>query len=116
MLHALRHENIISLVGVISAAMPYHIVLELMEGGDLRSYLRNIKSTGNDALLPAEFITIALQVSRAMMFLEVSNIVHRDLAARNVLVGSGPEDVKLADFGLVCHYIFACKASFFSYY
>lgn len=34
------HTNIVKLIGVCFDTRPYYIVLELLEGGDLKTYLR----------------------------------------------------------------------------
>ena len=40
-----RHEHILRLLGVCLDNDPQFIILELMEGGDLLSYLRNARPT-----------------------------------------------------------------------
>ncbi len=92
MLHRLRHENIISLVGVCSQSYPLLLVMEYMEQGDLKSYLRHHQSaqparqTAPDQPY-AEFSLVELkgvmrQIASALDFLESLNVVHRDVAAR----------------------------------
>lgn len=39
------HSNILRLLGVCLLNEPHYLILELMEGGDLRSYLREARPT-----------------------------------------------------------------------
>ncbi|XP_037617484.1 protein-tyrosine kinase 2-beta-like [Sebastes umbrosus] len=90
----LDHPHIVRLVGVIEVD-PVWIVMELLEHGELGSYLVEEKYI----LTTATLILYCLQICKALAYLEGLNLVHRDIAARNVLVAS-PECVKLGDFGL----------------
>ncbi|XP_023652526.1 protein-tyrosine kinase 6-like [Paramormyrops kingsleyae] len=95
-LKKLHHRNLLTLLAVCSMSLPYYIITELMEKGDLQSFLRG--EEGSRLNLPC-LIDMAVQVANGMSYLESNNSIHRDLAARNVLVG---EDYtcKVADFGL----------------
>uniref|UniRef100_A0AAY4AQC0 Tyrosine-protein kinase receptor n=1 Tax=Denticeps clupeoides TaxID=299321 RepID=A0AAY4AQC0_9TELE len=101
------HPNILRLLGVCLENEPQYLILELMEGGDLRSYLRGARpSATHGALLDlADLLNISLDVARGCACLEKMHFVHRDLAARNCLVsvrGYADPDraVKIGDFGL----------------
>ncbi|XP_048766735.2 proto-oncogene tyrosine-protein kinase ROS-like isoform X2 [Ostrea edulis] len=100
-----KHDHILSLLGVCLDNDPQFIILELMEGGDLLSFLRaNRPSAMNSVYLSlADLMKICVHVSRGCTYLEEMHFVHRDLAARNCLVSSkNPRDmvVKIGDFGL----------------
>ena len=115
LLACLKHSNIVRAVAVCFDSLPVMLCLELMSGGDLRSYLTEnrarLESDSEEALLSA-----CIQVASAMGYLSARRIVHRDLAARyesvlcwfhfiirfrNVLVSDkGLSKVKLADVGL----------------
>ena len=45
-----KHKHIISLLGVCLDNDPYFLLLELMEGGDLLSYLRANRGTDSDGV------------------------------------------------------------------
>ncbi|XP_063733621.1 protein-tyrosine kinase 2-beta-like isoform X2 [Eleginops maclovinus] len=90
----LDHPHIVSLIGVIEVD-PVWIVMELLEHGELGSYLEQEKYILTETTL----ILYCLQICKALAYLEGLNMVHRDIAVRNVLVAS-PECVKLGDFGL----------------
>ncbi|PIO62201.1 protein tyrosine kinase, partial [Teladorsagia circumcincta] len=90
----LRHDNIISLIGVCMDA-PMWLVMEMAPLGELRQYLQSNRAS----LSLTSLFLYSLQVARALAYLHERSLVHRDIAARNVLV-STPKCVKLTDFGL----------------
>ncbi|CAI4227642.1 unnamed protein product [Auanema sp. JU1783] len=94
LMKSLRHEHIISLVGVCMDS-PMWIIMELAPLGELRQYLQN----NANALDLTILIQFSHQVSNALQYLHDNSFVHRDVAARNVLVSSA-KCVKLTDFGL----------------
>lgn len=90
----LDHPHIVKLIGIIEEE-PTWIVMELYPYGELGHYLERNK---NSLKVPT-LVLYALQICKAMAYLESINCVHRDIAVRNILVAS-PECVKLGDFGL----------------
>ncbi|XP_063065530.1 tyrosine-protein kinase SRK2-like [Engraulis encrasicolus] len=96
MLKKLKHRHLISLIGICTESLPYYIITELMEKGNLLNFLRGREGQALDLTSLRE---LSLQVSDGMAYLESENSIHRDLAARNVLVGEG-NICKVADFGL----------------
>ncbi|KFV15465.1 Protein-tyrosine kinase 2-beta, partial [Tauraco erythrolophus] len=90
----LDHPHIVKLIG-IAEEEPTWIIMELYPYGELGQYLEQNKH----CLAVPILILYALQISKALAYLEAINCVHRDIAVRNVLVAS-PECVKLGDFGL----------------
>ena len=120
MLSALDHENVVKMHGVSRAHehQSLYLVLELMNMGDLKSYLKQREPKCSNysqfppALINTELINIAQQISNGLCYIHNQQIVHRDLAARNCLV-SGESDmrvgapalrppitVKISDFGM----------------
>ncbi|XP_063065529.1 tyrosine-protein kinase SRK3-like [Engraulis encrasicolus] len=96
MLKKLKHRHLISLIGICTESLPYYIITELMEKGNLRDFLKGPEGKVMDV---TSLRDLAFQVSDGMAYLESENSIHRDLAARNVLVGEG-NICKVADFGL----------------
>ncbi|XP_031435771.1 proto-oncogene tyrosine-protein kinase ROS isoform X2 [Clupea harengus] len=101
------HPNILSLLGVCLLNEPQYIILELMEGGDLRSYLMVARPAPDHGPLLnlCDLLDIFLDVAKGCAYLEKMHFVHRDLAARNCLVSvkdyTDPKRVvKIGDFGL----------------
>ncbi|XP_040286016.1 proto-oncogene tyrosine-protein kinase ROS [Bufo bufo] len=102
-----HHPNILKLLGVCLYNEPQYIILELMDGGDLLSYLRGARTNSvQDTLLPTvHLLDMSLDISRGCEYLEKLHFVHRDLAARNCLVSvkeynNPSRKVKIGDFGL----------------
>ncbi|XP_072049532.1 uncharacterized protein [Amphiura filiformis] len=94
------HPNIIQLMGACTEKVPYFLVLEYAEMGDLRAYLhKQRKSLGKKILDPTQLMTFAVQIATAMEYIETKQCIHRDLASRNVLL-SKDLVCKLGDFGL----------------
>ncbi|XP_055027857.2 proto-oncogene tyrosine-protein kinase ROS isoform X2 [Misgurnus anguillicaudatus] len=101
------HTNILRLLGVCLLNEPHYLILELMEGGDLRSYLRGARPTNNhrELLNLTSLLDISLDASKGCAYLERKRFVHRDIASRNCLVSvksyTDPNRViKIGDFGL----------------
>uniref|UniRef100_I3MD41 non-specific protein-tyrosine kinase n=1 Tax=Ictidomys tridecemlineatus TaxID=43179 RepID=I3MD41_ICTTR len=90
----LDHPHIVKLIGIIEEE-PTWIIMELYSYGELGHYLERNK---NSLKVPT-LVLYALQICKAMAYLESINCVHRDITIRNILVAS-PECVKLGDFGL----------------
>ncbi|XP_023669951.1 tyrosine-protein kinase Fes/Fps [Paramormyrops kingsleyae] len=89
------HPNIVKLIGVCTQKQPIYIVMELVQGGDLLSFLRNETSS----LKPKMLIKMVENIASGMEYLESKKCIHRDLAARNCLVGD-QNAVKISDFGM----------------
>ena len=77
-----KHGNIVESYGICLESN--FIVMELMEGGQLLSYL---KSRGNQ-LSVLDLLDMSLDVAKGCAYLEQMKYVHRDLAARNCLLTS----------------------------
>ncbi len=82
--------------GITSEGEPY-IVMELLEGEDLR---QRLKRTG--PLTPAEYAPILTQVAKALTRAHQLGIVHRDIKPDNVYLANMGDDihVKVLDFGI----------------
>lgn len=98
MLHfQLQHQNIVSLLGVVTKEQPMSMVFGSSSLGDLHEYLvmrspnSDIGSSDDDktfksTLEQADFLHILTQVAAGMEYLSSKQVVHKDLAARNILV------------------------------
>ena len=95
---SLQHPNIVQVYDYGQTEGNYFIVMELVEGMDLRRYLR---SRGVLAIDRAVIIThdIALGLGAAHR----RQIVHRDVKPQNILVGHDGS-IKLTDFGIASVY------------
>ncbi|XP_055642898.1 proto-oncogene tyrosine-protein kinase ROS isoform X2 [Toxorhynchites rutilus septentrionalis] len=100
-----KHKHILKLIGVCLDHDSLYIIMELMQGGDLLSYLRSNRPTPGtpSSLTLLDLITMCVDVATGCRYLEEMHFVHRDLACRNCLVSStDPRErvVKIGDFGL----------------
>src|SRR5947209_2720080 len=95
---ALQHPNIVQVFDYGQTDGNYFIVMELVEGTDLRRYLRS-----RGVLDVDRAIIIAHDVALGLGAAHRRGIVHRDVKPQNVLVGRGGS-IKLTDFGIASVY------------
>lgn len=84
--HVSRDRNIVQLYGIGAVKDKMVLVMELMEGGDLRNALDNDK----DGVLQWQRVGkgIALDLARGLTALHSCKVIHRDLKSKNVLLSS----------------------------
>uniref|UniRef100_A0A8D2KXK3 Protein kinase domain-containing protein n=1 Tax=Varanus komodoensis TaxID=61221 RepID=A0A8D2KXK3_VARKO len=99
-----NHQNIVQCIGVSLQTLPRFILLELMTGGDMKSFLRQNRPRVNQPsmLTMQDLLNIARDIACGCTYLEENHFIHRDIAARNCLLTcTGPERVaKIGDFGM----------------
>ncbi|KAG6586648.1 TKL protein kinase [Phytophthora cinnamomi] len=99
---AMDHPHIVTFVGVAwDSLSDLCVVLEFMDGGDLRTLLNKYEATKHPVGMNREKATIALHVCHALTYLHslMPPIIHRDLKSRNILLNQSKE-AKLTDFGI----------------
>mmetsp|Transcript_18633 Transcript_18633/g.34975 ORF Transcript_18633/g.34975 Transcript_18633/m.34975 type:complete len:475 (+) Transcript_18633:59-1483(+) len=101
------HPNICSCLGCFDAYRPgtsqaqyIMIVMELVDGGELASYIKD-----GQACLPEDVVkSVTKQTAMGLKFIHDKDVVHRDLKAENILVCgqqiNATTPVKLIDFGV----------------
>jgi len=102
----LNHPNLVKMYGICVDKLPFFIIQELCEKGDLKKHLETFKE-GIGRIIEGkrnvpkfdQLIKWSHDIALGMSYLEKKEIVHRDLAARNVLL-SKYSRAKVADFGL----------------
>ena len=99
------HPNIVHCIGVCFEKHPRFIVLELLGGGDLKTFLRESRAMTEEPnnLSIGDLILMAIDVAKGCEYLEENHFIHRDIAARNCLLTSkrsAGRSVKIADFGM----------------
>jgi serine/threonine-protein kinase len=95
---ALQHPNIVQVYDYGQSDGNYFIVMELIEGTDLRRYLRS-----RGVLAVDRAIIIAHDVALGLGAAHRRGIVHRDVKPQNILVGRDGS-IKLTDFGIASVY------------
>uniref|UniRef100_A0A3B4HAN8 Tyrosine-protein kinase receptor n=1 Tax=Pundamilia nyererei TaxID=303518 RepID=A0A3B4HAN8_9CICH len=99
-----NHQNIVRCIGVSLQAMPRFILLELMAGGDLKTFLRETRPRLDQpsSLTMVDLLNVARDIAKGCQYLEENQFIHRDIAARNCLLTcKGPGRVaKIGDFGM----------------
>uniref|UniRef100_A0A4W2C4T2 Protein tyrosine kinase 7 (inactive) n=1 Tax=Bos indicus x Bos taurus TaxID=30522 RepID=A0A4W2C4T2_BOBOX len=99
----LNHANVVRLLGLCREAEPHYMVLEYVDLGDLKQFLRISKSKDeklkSQPLSTKQKVGLCTQVALGMEHLSNNRFVHKDLAARNCLV-SAQRQVKVSALGL----------------
>ncbi len=90
----LSHPNIVSVYDVVDDGALHYIVMELIEGITLKSYIHKKGHLG-----VKETIGIAIQVAQGIAAAHDQHIVHRDIKPQNMII-SRDGKVKVADFGI----------------
>ena len=94
---SLCHPNLVQFYSVsVRVGEPTCLIVELMEGGSLRDYLRGEGKT----LQLFQLIEKAEQIAVGMAYLEQRNYVHQNLSARNVLL-TKDLTCKVSDYGII---------------
>src|SRR6516164_7656416 len=93
---SLRHPNIVEMLAVNRdpASAQYYMVMEFVEGGNLREILAIRKK-----LEPAEALRLIEDAANGLAYAYSRGITHRDVKLTNILISS-QGTAKLVDFGL----------------
>lgn len=91
-------RNIVQFYGAVLSAPAPMLVLEYMEGGDLRDALST--DINKELSWYNKGHLIALDIIRGLVFLHSNKVVHADLKAKNVLLTQNAGTAKIADVGL----------------
>ena len=90
----LSHPNIVNVYDVVDEGNLHYIVMELIEGITLKSYIEKKGFLENK-----EAIGIAIQVAQGIAAAHEQHIIHRDIKPQNMII-SRDGNVKVADFGI----------------
>ena len=90
----LIHPNIVGVYDVGQSQEMNYIVMEYVEGTDLKDYVRQ-----RGALHPIEAVRIMMQIVSAIAAAHQNRIIHRDIKPQNILIDK-EGNVKITDFGI----------------
>jgi serine/threonine protein kinase len=96
-LETVKSPNLVGVVDLVVEGATLAIVMELVDGPDLRSYLKQ-----RGTLAPSEVCRIGSGVATGLAAVHAAGIVHRDIKPENVLMNDsdGRALPKLTDFGI----------------
>jgi len=90
------HPNVVQLIGVCTSREPIYILMELVNGGDLKKFIE----TNSQMLTSSHLLKITADACAGLAYLESMKCIHRDVAARNCLVNQPGMTIKITDFGM----------------
>ena len=92
---SLNHHNIVSVYDFGEDEGSWFIVMEYVEGRNLRDIIRS-----EGQLEPAHAAEVGAEVAAALAAAHAQGIIHRDVKPANVLIAADAGTVKVADFGI----------------
>jgi eukaryotic-like serine/threonine-protein kinase len=91
---SLSHTNIVSIYDVGKEGETEYIVMEFVEGRNLKEIIRNYAPLSTE-----QAINIGIQIAEAIRHAHEHKIIHRDIKPHNILVTADGR-VKVTDFGI----------------
>jgi serine/threonine protein kinase len=103
----LDHANIIHTIDLVTAGDEYFIVMEYLDGADLRTLLKRARRSRAGRMSAAAGVYVAREVLSALAYAHSKigphgkplHLIHRDVSPSNILLSRNGE-VKLTDFGI----------------
>ena len=92
---SLNHHNIVSVYDFGQDDGSWFIVMEYVEGRNLRDIIRS-----EGPMDPARVADLGAEVAAALGAAHAQGIIHRDVKPANVLIAADTGTVKVADFGI----------------
>ncbi|KAM9976606.1 hypothetical protein ACTFIR_010448 [Dictyostelium discoideum] len=93
-LHKLRHNNIVKVLGVVEVQAQLNFILEYVENGSLRDVIEKFGPLSEELC-----IIYLYQMLQGLAYLHSNKVIHRDIKASNILI-TKEGVIKLADFGV----------------
>ncbi|HEV3438921.1 MAG TPA: serine/threonine-protein kinase [Gemmata sp.] len=94
---SIRHPNIVSVLAVNqdNVTNQFFLVMEFIEGGNLRDLLQIRRPLGTD-----EALRIMEECTHGLAYSHARGLTHRDIKPTNILIVAATMQAKLVDFGL----------------
>lgn len=92
---SLSHQNIVQIYDVGEEDGLHYIVMELLEGETLKSYM----NSKGGKLSRREATNFSMQICRALEHAHSKHVVHRDIKPQNIVLTESGK-IKVADFGI----------------
>lgn len=92
---SLSHQNIVQIYDVGEEEGLHYIVMELLEGETLKSYM----NSKGGKLSRREATNFSMQICRALEHAHSKHVVHRDIKPQNIVLTESGK-IKVADFGI----------------
>jgi serine/threonine protein kinase/predicted esterase len=92
---AIAHEHIVPVYAVDEHHDLPYIVMEYVPGGTLENRLANGKP-----MTAIEIVRTVLQIAKGLAAAHRVGVIHRDIKPSNILLDTGTERIRVADFGL----------------
>ena len=92
---SLSHQNIVQIYDVGEEDGLHYIVMELLEGETLKSYM----NSKGGKLSRREAMNFSMQICRAVEHAHSKHVVHRDIKPQNIVLTESGK-IKVADFGI----------------
>ncbi|CEN76663.1 serine/threonine-protein kinase and phosphatase [[Clostridium] sordellii] len=92
---SLSHPNIVNVYDVGEDGKVHYIVMELIEGQNLKDIIKN-----EGTLDEYTALDITKQIAKALGAAHKKGIIHRDIKPHNILISNEGRIVKVADFGI----------------
>jgi tRNA A-37 threonylcarbamoyl transferase component Bud32 len=89
----LSHPGIVTVHDFGESGGHYYLLMEFVDGVNLRQAMRAA------AFTPAQALSLAAQICEALQFAHANGVMHRDIKPENVLIDAKGR-VKIADFGI----------------
>ena len=91
----ITHPNIVNVYDVGQEGKVYYIVMEYVDGQNLKEIIKN-----EGVLDEYTALDITKQIAQALSAAHKKGVIHRDIKPNNILISNEDRQVKVADFGI----------------